>query len=179
MVVNGVTRQACSALIDNLNPEQTITVEPMSKFPVVRDLSVDRTRMFESLKKVKAWVEVDGYYDLGPGENLSQEHHATAYSLSECMTCGCCVEACPQFSKDNNFIGAAAMSQARLLNMNPIGKINANERLDALMQEGGIADCGNAQNCVEVCPKSIPLTESIAEMGRQVSKKFWKDIFRF
>ena len=65
---------------------------------------------------------------------------------------------------------------ARLFNMHPTGKLIANERLDTLMDDGGIAACGNAQNCVEVCPKSIPLTESIAEMGRQSSKRFWKTL---
>ena len=36
----------------------------MKTFPVVRDLQVDRRRMFDSLKKVKAWVPIDGTYDL-------------------------------------------------------------------------------------------------------------------
>jgi succinate dehydrogenase / fumarate reductase iron-sulfur subunit len=94
------------------------------------------------------------------------------------MTCGCCVEACPQYSLSNNFLGAAAISQSRLFNMHPTAKNIADERLNTLMQKGGIADCGNAQNCVEACPKSIPLTESIAEMGRQVSGKFWRNIFQ-
>ena len=30
------------------------------------------------------------------------------------------------------------------------------------MGDGGVADCGKAQNCVEVCPKEIPLVDSIA-----------------
>jgi succinate dehydrogenase / fumarate reductase iron-sulfur subunit len=51
------------------------------------------------------------------------------------------------------------------------------ERLDLVMGEGGIADCGNAQVCVEVCPKSIPLTESIAEIGRQSSLQLIKNLF--
>ena len=38
--------------------------------------------------------------------------------------------------------------------------------LDALTDEGGIQICGNAQNCVAVCPKEIPLTTSIARAGR-------------
>ena len=46
------------------------------------------------------------------------------------------------------------------------------------MQEGGISSCGNAQNCVEACPRSIPLTESIAHLGKDVSKKMWKNIKR-
>lgn len=51
MVINGKARQACTALIDKLG--DTITLEPMSTFPVIRDLMVDRQRMFESLKKSK------------------------------------------------------------------------------------------------------------------------------
>ena len=176
MVINGKVRQSCSALIDKL--EKPIILEPMSKFPVVRDLIVDRTRIFHALKNVQAWVTADGYHDLGPGERLSQNHQEVAYKLSECMSCGCCLEACPQFSKENNFLGAAAISQARLFNMHPTAKNIADERLDSLMQEGGIANCGNAQNCVESCPKSIPLTESIAEIGRQVSGKFWRNLFK-
>ena len=44
--------------------------------------------------------------------------------------------------------------------------MNAGERLDALTAEGGIQVCGNAQNCVKVCPKGIPLTTAIARGGR-------------
>ncbi len=176
MVINGKARQACSALIDKL--EQPITIQPMSKFPVVRDLIVDRSRMFEALKKVKAWVPADGYYDLGPGERISPQQQQVAYKLSECMTCGCCVESCPQYTKGGDFLGPAAISQARLFNMHPTGKNIADDRLDALMREGGIASCGNAQNCVEVCPKGIPLTESIADVGRQTSGRFWRSLFR-
>ena len=36
MLINGKARMACSALVDNL--EQPIKVEPLSKFPLVRDL---------------------------------------------------------------------------------------------------------------------------------------------
>ncbi|MGH7294779.1 MAG: 2Fe-2S iron-sulfur cluster-binding protein, partial [Polyangiaceae bacterium] len=53
MVINGKVRQSCSAMVDALAPEgQTIRLQPMTKFPVVRDLVVDRSRMFEDLKRV-------------------------------------------------------------------------------------------------------------------------------
>jgi succinate dehydrogenase / fumarate reductase iron-sulfur subunit len=67
---------------------------------------------------------------------------------------------------DHAFIGAHAISQAVLFNRNPTGKMNASERLDALMLPGGLQNCGNAQNCVAVCPKHIPLTTSIGRAGR-------------
>jgi len=201
MVINGQARQACSALVDRLlddNPD-AIELRPMTKFPVVRDLMVDRSRMFATLKKIKAWVPVDSYYDLGEASRQSQENQEQAYVLSKCMTCGCCLEACPQYLKIEltrhegesdedfhareteafyrSFMGASAIAQIDLFDTNPIGKMNLQDRLDALVSEGGIQVCGNAQNCVNVCPKEIPLTTSIARMGRAATVHTLKQWF--
>lgn len=174
LLVNGKVRQACSTLVDQL--EQPITLEPMSKFPCIRDLRVDRSRMFEALKRVKAWVPIDGTHAIGPGPRMSPFDQTMAYELSRCMTCGCCLEACPQYNSRSDFIGAAAISQVRLFNTHPTGKLNASERLDAIMGEGGLEDCGNAQMCVQACPKEIPLTTSIAEMEREATKQMFKKL---
>jgi succinate dehydrogenase / fumarate reductase iron-sulfur subunit len=173
MLVNGRVRQACSTMIDTLLKDggNVVTVEPMTKFPLVRDLIVDRSRMFEALKKVKAWIFLDGTHNLGPGPRQAPETQEETYPLSRCMTCGCCVEACPNVNDSSPFMGAFAISQVRLFNLHPSGKMNAGERLDAIAGEGGIADCGKAQNCVEVCPKEIPLVESIAVIGRETLKR--------
>ena len=176
MLINGRARMACSALIDKL--EQPIKLEPFSKFPVVRDLAVDRSVLFENLKKVKAWVPVDGTYDLGSGPRQSSELQEEAYPLSRCISCCCCMEACPQFTEDTGFVGAATISQVRLFNTHPTGAALRRERLAALMGDGGIQECGYAQNCVEVCPKEIPLTQSIADVGGQVMWQAVKDFFR-
>ncbi|MFZ5828525.1 MAG: succinate dehydrogenase iron-sulfur subunit [Planctomycetota bacterium] len=190
MLVNGHVRQACTALVDRLleaDPSE-IVLRPMTKFPVVRDLIVDRSRIFESLKRIKAWVPVDSYLDLGPGPRQSPDNQQLSYLYSKCMSCGCCLEACPQYLKielerlpgeseeqfhsrldeanNRSFMGAHAIAQVELFNSNPIGRTNAAERLDALTAEGGIQVCGNAQNCVKVCPKQIPLTTAIARAGR-------------
>jgi succinate dehydrogenase / fumarate reductase iron-sulfur subunit len=193
MLINGRTRQACSALVDKLldeNPDE-IELRPMSKFPVVRDLCVDRRRLFRALEKVQAWIPVDGYYELGPGPRQSPQQQQRAYPLSECMSCGCCVEACPQYGKievapvpgepeehlaarrdatyDQEFVGPHAISQAVFYNTHPTGHMQKAVRVEALMEPGGIQVCGNAQNCVAVCPKSIPLTTSIAQTGRDAT----------
>jgi len=177
MVINGKVRQACSALIDRL--EQPVTLTPMKKFPLVRDLAVDRARMFEALKRVRGWIPIDGTYDLGPGPRQAPEDQEINYILSTCMTCGCCLEVCPQVGQDTAFIGAAAVSQVRLFNNHPTGAMHADERLRGLMARGGVNDCGKAGNCAEACPKGIPLTSSIAEMARAATKQAFKDwLFR-
>jgi succinate dehydrogenase / fumarate reductase iron-sulfur subunit len=201
MLINGRTRMACSALVDRLLDESADEIElrPMSKFPVVRDLVVDRGRLFHSLERVKAWVPVDDSYDHGPGPRISPENQEDAYPLATCISCGCCLEACPQFTKielvrredesanafearrtaafDAGFVGAHAISQAMLFNSHPTGKMIADERLTALTSQGGIQMCGNAQNCVAVCPKSIPLTRSIARAGRAATVWAIRKIF--
>lgn len=201
MVINGRARQACSALVDRLledNPTE-IELRPVTKFPVLRDLMVDRSRMFRALTKQKAWVPVDGYYDMGPGPRQSYDEQQEAYAYSQCMSCGCCMEACPQYRKielvqhegesnedfaareqqayDQNFVGPHAIGQTMLFNQNPVGKMNAGERLDALTSAGGIQVCGNAQNCVSVCPKEIPLTTAIAKAGRAATVHTIKRLF--
>ena len=201
MVINGRVRQACSALVDRLleqNPSE-IELSPMSKFPVLRDLVVERKRLFRALIKTKSWIPVDGYYDMGPGPKQSPKMQEQAYPLSECMSCGCCLEACPQYAKvelaplageteeaflareqaafDQSFVGPHAISQAMLFNAHPTGAMNADERLDALMAPGGIQVCGNAQNCVAVCPKKIPLTTSIARAGRATTVRAIRKVF--
>ncbi|MBM4020777.1 MAG: succinate dehydrogenase iron-sulfur subunit [Planctomycetes bacterium] len=201
MLINGRTRMACSALVDKLLEENGGEVElrPMSKFPVVRDLVVDRRRLFRSLERVQAWVPVDDSYDHGPGPRISPEQQQDAYPLSECISCGCCLEACPQFTKiepvlrdgesdadfearrrqafDAAFLGAHAISQAMLFNSHPTGGMIADERMESLTGRGGIQICGNAQNCVAVCPKRIPLTRSIARAGRAATVWAIKKLF--
>ena len=114
---------------------------------------------------------LDGTHELGPGPRESPKDQETRYALSKCMTCGCCLEACPQFGQDTAFVGAQIISQVRLFNLHPSGAMNAGERLDEMMTEGGVADCGKAQNCVEVCPKNIPLIDSIASVSRDTTKR--------
>lgn len=174
MVINGQARQACSALVDKIGTD--ILLEPMSTFPILRDLKVNRERMFDALKRVRAWVDIDGTYDLGPGPRMKDKDQQIAYELSKCMTCGVCLEVCPQVNPRSSFMGPAAISQVRLFNAHPSGAMHKEERITELMKEGGIADCGNAQNCVRACPKEIPLTESIAEMGRQTTIQWIKSL---
>ncbi|MBI5442869.1 MAG: succinate dehydrogenase iron-sulfur subunit [Deltaproteobacteria bacterium] len=167
MLINGRARQACTALVDEL--QQPVRLEPLSKFPLVRVLVVDRAVLFEHLKRILGWISIDGLHDVGPGPRVPEKQRRFGYRLSGCMTCGSCVEACPQVSARTRFMGPAALAQAVYFNLSPLGRIDAEERLEAVMGEGGISQCANAQNCDNACPRGVPLTTAIARLNRATS----------
>ena len=77
MNINGRIRQACTALIEEVctvnGDTYELELQPMKKFPLIRDLVVDRSKMFENLIKVKAWVPIDGSYDLPSAARLQSD----------------------------------------------------------------------------------------------------------
>lgn len=175
LLINGKVSQACSALIDQL--DQPITLEPLTKFPVVRDLVVDRSRVSKDLQKTQSWIPVQGRTNGKIAQKINIEEQASLLELAGCIECGSCLEVCPEYHSRSPFKGAVAISQTDLLNKHPTGRLQKADRLELLMEEGGLDSCGHAQNCVKACPKEIPLTTSIARMGREVTKQALGKLF--
>ena len=183
MLIDGMPRPACSALLAEL--PSPLKLEPLPKFPVVRDLIVDRTRMHDGRKRGQAWINIDGPWNNHErAPRLPPAQWTADYLYSRCMSCGCCLAACPQVQpsaagddRAKGFIGPAALAQVRLINAHPLGRYDMVERLHAIMGDGGLSDCGNAQNCVRVCPKEIPLTTAIGELGRATTRQMLRDLF--
>ena len=65
----------------------------------------------------------------------------------------------------------------KLFNENPTGQVLKEDRLRALMGDGGIQDCSYAQNCVNACPKEVPLTRAISDVNRDALLQGVKDFF--
>ena len=81
---------------------------------------------------------------------MTPEQQEQAYPVSRCISCCCCMENCPQFNEETGFVGVPTTAQVQLFNTHPTGLALKHERLAALMGDGGIQECGYAQNCVEV-----------------------------
>src|SRR5438128_1604148 len=103
-----------------------------------------------------------------------EEGYELPRRIARCM----CMEVCARFNEHTGLVGAATISQVRLFNTHPTGARLKRERLEALMGDGGIQECGYAQNCVEACPKDIPLTTSISEVSGAVMTQAIGDLFR-
>jgi hypothetical protein len=79
MMIQGRPRQACATLVSEVSPKgQPIVLEPLGKFPVERDLIVDRAKMFDALTRVRAWVKLDGSASPAPAEGDAWERRPSA-----------------------------------------------------------------------------------------------------
>lgn len=172
MSIDGRVAQACSVVIDAISAKnRAIVLEPLAKFPLIRDLVVDRSSIEQALSRVHAWVDVDLDRPDASVPREQPDEQRAQYALSRCTRCGACLEACPQWGEHTDFVGAAALAQVRRLDLHSVGRQTRNERLERVMAPGGVADCGKAQNCVEVCPMRIPLVDAIQGVARETSRK--------
>jgi succinate dehydrogenase / fumarate reductase iron-sulfur subunit len=164
MRINGGARPACTARVDEFG-DGVITLQPLAKFVVIRDLVIDREPMIQDIDRLRMGASEPAL----PFEARSRESADPAFDIARCTRCGLCLEACPQVNERSDYLGPAPIVHALLFNSLPSGRATARQRLAAIMGRGGIADCGNAQNCVEICPESIPLTEALGLLQRQTT----------
>lgn len=143
MVINGKPTLACSAVLKDLkNP---IKLEPLKKFPLICDLKVDRSILYENLKTVSAW--------LNNTAELSEKRREAAYEGARCLQCGCCLEVCPNFYAGGKFFGASVAAVTTTL----LSEMPKKER-DALAKEYKAhvySGCGKSLACRDICPAQI------------------------
>ena len=165
MRINGVPRLACDTKIGDLK-SKTVTLEPLKKFPVVRDLIVDRSVLRENLIALHNWLESEA--------TKSEKSVDLAYDASRCIQCGCCLEVCPNFTAGESFFGAAAFVPAsRILSQLPNGKKND------LVQEYGkhiYNGCGKSLSCHDICPVGIDVEHKLSNSN---AVAVWKRFLRF
>ena len=151
MRINGYPYLACSVFLKDVVKRGRILIEPLSKFPVVKDLVVDRGAMFDMLKGMRVWTETKSESDF-------MQDKALQYKAAQCMQCGCCLEVCPNFIAGGDFAGAAGLVEAyRAIEQNDSDEHRAEmlKKYKKLFFSG----CGQSLSCVKACPKKLPLDE--------------------
>ena len=152
VIVNGKPGFACSVFLDSY-PSGKITVEPFSKFPVVRDLITDKSYIFRKIREMEIYLEE---------KNIkSDKENVLRYISSKCLMCGCCLEVCPNFCADDNFCGAAGAVQAFRI----LCSENNEEHRKAVA--GHYADhfykgCGGSLSCMDICPARLNIEELVS-----------------
>jgi succinate dehydrogenase / fumarate reductase, iron-sulfur subunit len=155
MKINGKLALACFTKISDLN-SNVITIEPMSNFPILRDLAVSFERMFSTHKKIKPYI-INEESEITPGtkEFLQTPEDVEKYiQFSSCIKCGLCNSACPTMATDSSFVGPQALAQAYRYVADNRDK-GKDERLKIIDDSHGIFRCHFAGSCSQVCPKGV------------------------
>ena len=155
MIINGVPALACNTFVDKVT-KGDLVLEPLSKFPVVADLIVDRSIIYENLNKAKAYIESHSVSD-----KKNYEHQ---YSVAKCLKCGLCLEACPNYRTGENFYGAVFANESYLIvSQSAENPINIVKEYKTHFGAG----CSKSLSCQSVCPVGIETLTSIMKMNRK------------
>ena len=155
MVINGVPALACATYADE-GKTDTLVLEPLSKFPVIADLIVDRSIIYEQLLGASAYLENIAASD--------PRQHKQQYSVAKCLKCGLCLEVCPNYQPGGEFFGAAFANESYLL------ASQSTDKKPPIIQEYKKhfgAGCSKALSCQSVCPMEIETLTSILRMNRR------------
>ena len=154
MIINGVPALACNTFIDEVT-KKDLVLEPLSKFPVIADLMVDRSIIYENLNSAKAYIESRSV--------SSKQNHAHQYSVAKCLKCGLCLEVCPNYNAGGTFFGAVFANESYLITT------QSAEKPVQVVKEYKThfgAGCSKALSCQSVCPVGIETITSILKMNR-------------
>ena len=155
MVVNGKPCLACLEFVD-VDAVDVLTLEPLSKFPVVTDLIVDRSCILEHQK--------DALMYLGSKRRADPREFEQQYTVAKCLKCGLCLEACPNYvGGEGRFYGASLANEAYLLSSLSADRQRELKRQYRKHFERG---CSKSLACRDVCPAKIATLSSIGYMNR-------------
>lgn len=172
MTINGASALACQKLVKDYPSDKEILIEPLSVFPVVKDLVVDMEPFFAKEKSVHP---PDGIVLTDAPEG--KEHLQTVEQRSQfdddikCIMCACCVSACPVSQKeDPAYVGPAAVVRAHRYIFDSRVK-DMLERLQIMDKPHGAGSCKTYYRCTLVCPKEIQVTKRIVEVKRRIQSE--------
>ena len=155
MVINGVPALACATFADEVKGK-TLVLEPLSKFPVVADLIVDRSVIYENLNAAKAYLD-----HLAASDERQHKHQ---YSVAKCLKCGLCLEVCPNYHPGGDFFGAVLANESYLLTSQSADK---HPQIVKEYKTHFAAGCSKALSCQSICPMEIETISSILTMNQK------------
>ena len=168
--VNGRSTLACKErMVDMIELfGNELTIEPVSKKRVIKDMVVDKADFWKKYEAVKPWLEaeIDEHPEM---ENIIPPKEADRLEEADyCIQCGCCYYACPVVEVNEDYLGPAAFEKAYRFtaDVRDHAKKERLEIVDILGQ--GVWDCVKCFECAEACPKEISPIDKITRLHNQI-----------
>ncbi len=174
MKINGKPRLACETQVLPLG--DTITVEPLDNFSVIKDLITDFEGFFEKHKAVKPYlIRKDDNYE-EPKELLQTPEELNKYYIfTLCIKCGACYSVCPAAATLDGYLGPAAMAAAYRFCADSRDE-GQKERYEVVSSSNGVWRCHLAMECSEVCPKHVEPAKAVQMLRRDTAFSILKSI---
>jgi succinate dehydrogenase / fumarate reductase iron-sulfur subunit len=153
--INGRPRLMCKSRLDDFAPDQTIRVEPMRAFPLVRDLVTDVSWNYEVERRIPPFTPKEGAV-----WRFGQEDVDRMSEFRKCIECFLCQDVCHvlrDHALQQAYLGPRFMVRVAALEMHPLDAV---DRTELLHEEGGIALCNITKCCSDVCPEGIKITDN-------------------
>src|SRR5262245_3520754 len=162
MMVNGEPKLTCAAFLKEYYP-RPIRVEPLTNFPVIRDLVINLEDFLHKLKELKTWLIPKEPKAVSQGEYLQTPEQLAEYKqYSMCINCMLCYAACPVYALEPSFIGPAAIALAQRYNLDSRDGAQ-DERAEVIYSHEGIWECTVVADCSRVCPKHVDPSGAIQQ----------------
>ena len=172
MMVGGEPKLTCAAFLRDYLPGP-VRVEPLTYFPVERDLIIDLEGFLAKLQKVTPWLVRDEDLPLEEGEYRQSPNQLALYKqYSMCINCMLCYAACPVVGTHEDFIGPAAMALAQRYNLDSRDE-GDQKRYDALSSHDGAYECTFVGECTRVCPKHVDPASAIQRAKVTSMKRYF------
>ena len=173
--VNGMPRLTCKTRLSDLPPDETITVEPMRAFPLIRDLVTDVSWNYQVNASITPFTPPA---DLEPGDwRWQQQDVERVQEFRKCIECFLCQDVCHVLRNheiERPFMGPRYLVRTAGLEMHPL---DAADRVDYLKEEGGIGFCNITRCCTDVCPEHIAITDNaIIPLKERVADRHYDPI---
>ncbi len=153
MMVNGEPKLTCK--VSAIGYGDTIEIGPLSNFPVVRDLVIELDGFMEKFKAVKPWIIRAKELAVEEGTARQSPQELQDFKqFSMCINCMLCYSACPVVTNEPEFLGPAAIALGHRYNLDSRDE-GAEARHEVFRGEGTVFNCSYANECSEVCPKSV------------------------
>ena len=176
MVINGQFNLACRAMLESLKSSDVI-VEPLPNLESQKDLVVDMNPFWDALQKVEPYLHFD---DEAPdkGYRIDEREMEKIFQFINCVMCGSCYSACPVASRDERYLGPAALAKLYRLVRDP-RDVRLFKNWSKVNTEGGVWGCDTVFKCNEVCPKDVRPADGIEALRRKLVLEKIKRIFSF
>jgi fumarate reductase iron-sulfur subunit len=172
MMVNGDPKLTCAAFLKHYYPGP-IRVEPLTNFPVIRDLVINLDDFLHKLKEVKAWLIPKDPKPVADGEYLQTPEQLARYKqYSMCINCMLCYAACPVYGLEPRFLGPAAIALAQRYNLDSRDGAR-DERAETISSSEGIWECTFIGECSRVCPKHVDPAAAIQQAKVTNTQDWW------